>query len=144
MRPQPKTTQITVSRAIPASPADVYNVWLDPKSPGGPWFGPARILFNGVVDGLFYFAVEAEGRTWAHYGRFVELSPPTKIVHTWMSPATLGLETTVTLTFEPQGDHTLVTLAHAGVPDDEDGRQHEAGWTWVLDTIFQKLATDRT
>lgn len=139
MRPPIKTTEITVTRSIPASPADVYDVWMDPKSPGGPWFGPARIIFNGGVDGLFYFAAEANGQSFAHYGRFVELSRPAKIVHTWMSPATLGLETTVTLTFAPEGDHTLVTLTHAGVPDDAEGHQHKDGWAWVLDTIAQKL-----
>jgi uncharacterized protein YndB with AHSA1/START domain len=140
MRPQPKTTELTVSRSIPASPADVYNVWIDPKSPGSPWFGPANILIDPRVDGLFYFGMVHEGRSFAHYGRFVELTPAAKIVHTWMSPATLGIETTVTITFEARGDATQVTLVHSDVPDDEDGRQHKDGWAWVLDTVAEAMA----
>jgi hypothetical protein len=65
---------LTVSRLIPAPPGDVFDVWLDPKSPGGPWYGCARLIIEPKVDGLFYHAVEHEGRTWPHYGRFVASS----------------------------------------------------------------------
>lgn len=34
------TTELTVKRTIPATPAEVYDVWLDAKSPGSPWFSP--------------------------------------------------------------------------------------------------------
>ena len=34
-----KTFDLTVSRTIRGSAADVFDVWLDPKSPGGLWFG---------------------------------------------------------------------------------------------------------
>ena len=30
---------LTVSRTIPARVEDVFEVWMDPNSPGGPWFG---------------------------------------------------------------------------------------------------------
>ena len=32
-------TEVTVSRTIAASPEKIFDVWMDPKSPGGPWFG---------------------------------------------------------------------------------------------------------
>ena len=71
-----KLIDITVSRAIPAPVDKVFDVWIDPKSPGGPWFGADRVIVNPVVDGLFYLAVKHEGRTWPHYGRFVRIGPP--------------------------------------------------------------------
>jgi hypothetical protein len=49
-----KTHDLTVSRTIPGSADDVFDVWLDPKSPGGLWFGVERAILNPVVDGLFY------------------------------------------------------------------------------------------
>ena len=67
------TTEVTVVRTIPASPEKVFDVWINPKSPGGPWYGAERAILNPVVDGLFYFAVPHEGRTWPHYGRFTQL-----------------------------------------------------------------------
>jgi uncharacterized protein YndB with AHSA1/START domain len=30
------TTSVTVTRTIPASVADVYDVWMDPTNPGSP------------------------------------------------------------------------------------------------------------
>jgi len=85
-------TEITVTRMIPATPEEVYDVWVDPKSPGGPWHGAARLIVNPVVDGLFYFAVNHEGRVWPHYGRFVKLERPKLVEYTWMSEATKGAE----------------------------------------------------
>lgn len=136
-----KLTDITVTRTIPASPGDVFDVWIDPKSPGGPWFGCHRVILNPVVDGLFYSAVLHEGRTWPHYGRFIQIDRPQRIEHTWVSEATKGVESVVTLTFEPRGDQTEVTLRHAGVPDDEMGRQHREGWTWVLSMLAERFGS---
>jgi len=130
---------ITVTRTVPAPAEQVFDAWLGPKSPGGPWFGAERAIVNAEVDGLFYFAVNHEGRVWAHYGRFVALERPRRIEHTWMSEATQGIESIVLLTFEPRGDATKVTLRHSRVPDDQLGRQHEEGWTWILSALAQRF-----
>jgi len=60
-----KFTDITVTRTIPASSDKVFDLWMNPKSPGGPWFGAERVILNPVVDGLFYIAVKHEGRILA-------------------------------------------------------------------------------
>jgi uncharacterized protein YndB with AHSA1/START domain len=137
-------TDITVTRTIPAPPEKVFDVWIDPKSPGGPWFGADRVILNPVVDGLFYLAAKHQDRTWPHYGRFVQLDRPRRMEYTWMSEGTKGAESVVTLTFEPRGDETEVTLRHSGVPDDEMGRKHKDGWAWVLDMLAQGMAARRS
>lgn len=139
-----KLTDVTVSRTIPAPAENVFDVWMDPKSPGGPWFGADRVILNAVVDGLFYLAVKHEGRTWPHFGRFVRIERPRQMEYTWMSEGTQGVESVVTVTFEPRGDQTEVTLRHSGVPDDEMGRRHEQGWTWVLSMLAERFGTART
>jgi uncharacterized protein YndB with AHSA1/START domain len=136
---QVKTTELTVKRTIPAAPAQVYAVWLDPTSPGSPWFGTARAIVNAVVDGLFYHSVDHAGRSWAHYGRFVALEHGKRIQHTWMSEATRGLESVVTVTLEPRGSDTEVTLRHTNVPDDELGRTHAEGWGYILGAIAERF-----
>src|ERR1700722_17895865 len=122
-----KLTDVTVTRAISAPAEDVFDVWMDPKSPGGPWFGAERVILNPVVDGLFYLAVKHEGRTWPHYGRFLLIERPRVVEYTWMSEATKGAESIVTVKMEPRGYQTQVTLRHSGVPDDDMGRQHKHG-----------------
>jgi uncharacterized protein YndB with AHSA1/START domain len=133
-------TEITVSRTIPAPAERVFDVWIDPKSPGGPWCGADRAIVNAVVDGLFYFSVQHQGRPWAHYGRFVKLDRARYCEYTWMSEATKGLDSVVAVTFEARGAETEVTLRHSGVPDDELGRQHRDGWTWILSALAEKLS----
>jgi uncharacterized protein YndB with AHSA1/START domain len=134
-----KTTDVTVTRAIPATPEAIYDVWLDPKSPGGPWYGAERVILNAEVNGLFYHAMKWEGKNWAHYGRFVHLERGRRIEHTWVSEATKGLESVVSMTFEARGNSTQVTLHHSGVPDDELGRQHKDGWTWILSATAEQF-----
>jgi uncharacterized protein YndB with AHSA1/START domain len=134
-----KTLDITLSRTIRGSANEVFDVWLDPKSPGGVWFNVERVILNPVVDGLFYHAVKHEGRSWPHYGRFIRLERGRVIEHTWVSEATRGLETVVTITLTARQDATEVTLHHANVPDDEMGRSHKDGWGWYLDVLAERF-----
>ena len=128
-------TEITVARTIPAPAEKVFDLWMDPQSPGGPWFGAERVILNSVVDGLFYYAVKHEGRIWPHYGRFLQINRPHVVKYTWMSEATQGAESIVSVTMESRGDQTEVTLRHSGVPDDDMGRRHKEGWTWFLNAL---------
>ena len=130
---------LTLSRTIKAKPEEVFDVWLDTRSPGGPWFGCERVILQPVVDGLFYHCVRHEGRLWAHYGRFIRLERPRSIEHTWVSEATRGVESIVTLDLVPRGDETALTLRHSNVPDDAMGRRHEEGWNFVLSAIADRL-----
>jgi hypothetical protein len=57
-----------------------------------------------------------------------------------MSPNTLGLETTVTVTIKKKGKDTLTTLLHTGLPDTDGGRSHEKGWNYFLN-IFPEQFT---
>jgi uncharacterized protein YndB with AHSA1/START domain len=142
MKPEPmKTIDLSVSRTIPGPPEEVYDVWLDTTKPGGIWFGVERAIINLAVDGLFYHSVKHENRSWAHYGRFLRLDRGRAIEHTWMSEATRGLESVVTVTLERRDGGTEVTLRHSNLPDDEMGRQHKEGWSWYLDLLVQRFQT---
>ena len=132
-------TNVVISRKIPATPNEIFDAWTDRQHPGGPWFGLNRVILNPVVDGLFFHAVEHEGKSWPHYGRFVTLDRPHKIQHTWMSEATKGLESVVTITLIQTGNDTELTLEHSGIPDDEMGRRHQDGWTWLLSMLAQRF-----
>lgn len=137
-------TEITVSRLIPAPPQDVFDVWMDPESPGGPWFGAVRTILNPFVDGLFYQSVLHEGRSWHHYGRFIKIDRPHAVQHTWVSEATKGLESVVSVTFQGIGATTEVTLRQTGIPDDELGRRHKEGWGWVLSKLCDRFGSSQS
>ena len=131
------TIEFKFERTIPASPEEVFDAWLDPKIPGNPWHAAEKLLLNPKVDGFFYWALKGT----AHYGRFTELERSARIRHTWVSPNTLGQESTVTLTFEKQGAATLMTLVHSGLPDHERARSHEKGWPYFLGIFLERFGT---
>ena len=128
---KPKFLELKFTRTIPATPAEVFGAWMDPTHPGNPWTGARKVILDGRVDGLFFFATSKEP-SWPHYGRFIAVERNRRLQYTWMSPFTNGLESTVTVTFEKKGDDTLLTLTHAGLPDDDHGRLHDDGWNQCL------------
>ena len=123
-----KTIEVKVERTIAAPLGEAFDGWLNPKIPGNPWNMADKLLLNPKVDGFFYWAIKGT----PHYGRFTEVERPGRIQHTWMSPNTSGLESTVSVTFQKKGEGTLMTLVHSGLPDTDGGRSHEKGWNYFF------------
>jgi uncharacterized protein YndB with AHSA1/START domain len=143
MAEEMKTIEITVKRTIPAPAEKVFDAWMDPKCPGGAWFGGETLIMAPLppaAGSLFYFTVLWDRHTYAHFGRFIEVQRPGKVEYTWMGEGTKGIESTVTVTFEGRGKETDVTLRHVNLPDDDLGRATEYGWAHILDTIAEVLA----
>jgi len=130
-----KTLEFKFERTIPAPPGEVFDAWLDAKVPGTTWNAAERYLLEPKLDGLFYWTLKGT----AHYGRFTEFKRPGRIRHTWVSPSTLGEETTVTVTFEKKGEGTLMTLVHSGLPEHEKARGHERGWNYFLGVFLEQF-----
>ena len=129
MQKSEKTLEFKFERTIPVPPAEVFDGWLDPKIPGNPWNAAEKFLLTAKVDGLFFWTLKGT----SHYGRFTVFERPARIQHTWVSPKTLGKESTVTVTFTRKGEDTLMTLVHSDLPDHELARGHEKGWNYFLD-----------
>lgn len=126
MKSSAKTIEVRLERLIPAETGRVFDAWLDPKVPGTTWNAAEKLILDPKENGLFYWLLKGT----AHYGRFTEVQRPRRIRHTWMSPNTLGVETNVTVEFKRQGAETLMTIVHTGLPDTEEARGHEWGWTY--------------
>ena len=104
---------------------------------------------NLAVDGMFYFGIDralARSKTpeiaafdgfLGHFGRFTAIDRPRAVEHTWMSEFTHGIETTVSVSFEPRKGGTHMAIVHRNVPDDDMGRTHERGWTYLLSRLGQ-------
>lgn len=137
MRNSTKTLEFKFERTISAEPGEVYDAWLNPETPGTPWHESDKLILNPQVDGLFNWL----SRGVSHYGRFTVVERSSRIQHTWVSPYTLGEESLVTVTFRKQGEDTLMTLVHSGLPDDEKAKSHEKGWTYFLDKLVDHLGS---
>ena len=89
------------------------------------------------------YRVNVTGRDIAR-GEYVEINPYSKVVFTWgwegdNHPIPPG-SSTVEVTFQPDGDGTLVRLRHYNLPTDEDRGRHAEGWDHYLPRL-QAAAT---
>lgn len=140
MKNHKKNLELKLDRTINASPEEVFAAWLNPKIPGTPWHEAKKLLLYPEVNGLFYWLFK---NGTPHYGRFMEVKKSSRIKHTWMSPYTKGIETTVTVTFKKKGSDTFMTLVHTGFPDSESLSAHDDGWKYFLDK-FPKQFKEQT
>jgi uncharacterized protein YndB with AHSA1/START domain len=136
-----KTTEISVSRTIAAPAEEVFDLMIDPERNGWLWSCADRVIWNPAPETLFYIALHRKGKNWSHYGRFLRVERPGLLEHTWVSEGSKGLESVVTITLEPRGEQTEVTLRHSGVPDEEGGRHHSDSWSWLLSEFSEGFAS---
>ena len=130
--------RLSVERDMAASPAALFRAWTQEFDR---WFAaPGSVIMDAGINKVFYFETNFEGRRHPHYGRFLKLQPDTLVEITWLTSATLGAETVVTVDLRPQGAGTLLRFVHLGFPNEESRQRHEKAWPPVLKRLDECLA----
>jgi uncharacterized protein YndB with AHSA1/START domain len=118
---------ITVSRVIPARAERIFAAWLDAAEHTRMTGSPATV----GQDGKF--------TAWDGYisGATVESTPGSRIVQRWRSkdfPEGAG-DSSLTVTLTEQGEGTLVTLVHEGLPEGQ-AKSFSEGWgQWYFEPM---------
>jgi uncharacterized protein YndB with AHSA1/START domain len=129
-----------VARRIDATPEEVFDAWAEPDR-FARWFETRRaILRRAAVDELWFWEAEHLEKLWAHYCRYTRVERPRLLEFTWVSEATHGRESLVTIELAPADGGTELTLTHTGIPDDELGRGHQQGWAGIVEVLAKKIA----
>jgi uncharacterized protein YndB with AHSA1/START domain len=129
-----ETVTVLVQRVMPATPAEVFDEWLDPEALTE-WMcpHPVRVVDVAVdarVGGTVRFDVEDSGTRVLISGQFLAIERPHLLRFTWSNshwedPTQASI---VNVTFEPVGgQETLMSIEHSLLPPDEFESFH-TGW----------------
>ena len=144
-----QTIDAKVSHRFSASPERVSDAWLDANSVrewmalpfsalGGRPVDVRRVEIDARVGGRFTFSDMRDDGEAVHWGTYLEIDRPRRLVFTWFTSTEDEQEnnSVVTMTIEPDGDGCVATIVHR-----IDARwaeyitQTEQGWSGMLSQI---------
>ena len=127
---------VRVTRKFDAAPERVFDAWLDPKTAGRWLFAtPTGQMVRAEVDprvgGRFLFVDRRNGEDVEHFGEYLEIDRPRRLVFTFAVTKFETFVTRVNIDIVQQGAGCELTLTHEGVFPDFASRTQE-GWGKLL------------
>lgn len=120
---------LVLTQRIRATPDQVFDFLVEPDKLVR-WMGEA-VDVEPNPGGRFWLNVDGDHIA---SGSYVEVERPSRVVFTWgweSSPHVPPGSSTVAIDLVAEGDETVLTLTHSGLPGGQDD-EHRKGWTFYL------------
>jgi uncharacterized protein YndB with AHSA1/START domain len=135
---------VTVKRSFTASPESVFDAWLDPERARRFLFthpGKQEIVradIDARVGGKYLFVARRNGKDSDHFGEYLEIDRPRRLVFTLCVPAAWSETSRVQIDIVPVESGCEVTLMHEGVLD-ELATAVEEGWRTFINLLHSQI-----
>lgn len=136
---------ITIKKTVRAPVEKVFDAWLDPEiltkfilpMKGMP---EPQVENDPRVGGKFSIIMQAGDMSLLHTGEYIKIDRPHTLIFTWVSDHSIE-GSRVSLDFAKlDGSSSEVTLTQVKFMDEQAMRDHEGGWTNILETLDDRLA----
>lgn len=139
---------LRITRRLAAPRDKVFRAFTDPAAMVQ-WWGPEgmdvpEISLDLRPGGAWRTAMRSpKGELHIVGGVYREISPPERLVYTWVwdKDDWNERETLVTLEFNDRGGETELVLIHERLPSTDSRDHHEMGWTSCFNCLQQYLQT---
>lgn len=144
---------VRVRRVMPATPAVVFDEWLDPEALAD-WMCPrpsrcVAITIEPHVGGRVRFdvdeGVDGDGPLVLITGQFLDIDRPNRLRFTWSHSGWSDptVQSIVEVGFEPHGDdETLMSIEHSLLPA-EAYDDHDHGWSLTADQLRHRIMVSK-
>jgi uncharacterized protein YndB with AHSA1/START domain len=137
---------LTFKRRLNARPEKVWAAWTDSQKIIR-WFGRGDARpdsFQAEIDprvgGRYRISFSTDAEYYEVSGVYREVVPNQRLVFSWAWHSTPERESQVTVSLQPDGDGTLLTLQHEQLFDLAARDGHERGWLGALDKLEKIVA----
>jgi uncharacterized protein YndB with AHSA1/START domain len=125
-----------MERAFEAiSSREIAGWWVNPGVfDTREWSGDVRVGGHWRAIGM------SRGMPYVLEGKFLEVDPPRKLVHTWQGVAP-GAPSRVTYLLDPIEGGTRLTVKHSDITTPWEGANIHVGWRTSLDRLAEILSS---
>ena len=135
-------TVLRITRTFAAPREKVFRAWTDAEELAR-WWGPKGFTvplceLDPRPGGTLQTTMRApDGEEFNLRGVYREVSPPSRLVFTWIwqEGEMKGVETLLTVEFRDLGGATELVLTHEGFPGAAVRERHDQGWSSSLDCL---------
>ncbi|HEX6368176.1 MAG TPA: SRPBCC domain-containing protein [Longimicrobium sp.] len=136
---------VRVTRRFAASAERVFDAFLDPEKAGRFMFAtPAGQMVRAEVDarvgGRYLFTDRRDGEDVEHFGEYLEIDRPRRLVFTFSVDRTSTDADRVAIDVVPLESGCELTLTHEMKPEwAEYAARTEQGWTGIIEGLARTL-----